>query len=72
MYQLTKAAYLCLKNRSVRHKIADACQVRESTVYYWINNDSPNLIRLDVLDVISQETGLSIDELATKELETIS
>lgn len=66
MYKLSKAAKMLLKNREMKLKVAAQCEVGPWTVYNWIKNDDPNLIRLDVLDLISAESSISVEELVTK------
>lgn len=61
--ELSKVARMALDNREVKQKIADQCKVLEGSVYYWIRTNSKNLLRMDVLTIISQETGLPIENL---------
>ena len=66
MYTLSKFAKNVLVNRELRLKIADLCCVGTWTVYNWIKNDDPSLIRLDVLDLISAESSIPVEKLILK------
>lgn len=61
--KLSKLGYLALRDRELKQKVAETMGVTENTIYRWIKIQSDNLTKAGVLEVISTETGLHIDQL---------
>lgn len=63
--KLSKAAILALRgtNQEAKKRIAERLGVVSSTVYRWINDNDDNLTKAEALKLISDETGLSEDQL---------
>lgn len=65
---LTRIAILAVKGcKGIIPKIAAAANVSDSTVYTWIQNNSDNLTKAGVTEVIRQETGLTDEQILEKE-----
>ena len=66
MLELSKVTKMVLKDRRLKKKIAAFCGVTETTVYDWLRKGSGDMLRLDILTVISEDTGIPVEELTCK------
>lgn len=57
----------CRKDGALLQKIADVTGKHFATVARWFYTNSPALIRIDILDVIKEHTGLTEDEILITE-----
>ena len=69
--RLSKLGYLALRDRGLKQKVAEVMGVTENTIYRWIKIDSDDLTKLAVLDTISKETGLTMDQLLGTKVEQL-
>lgn len=61
--KLSKLGYMVLKDADLKQKVASATGKTVNTVYYWLKTDNEKLLSMAVLDAISKETGLTIEQL---------
>jgi transposase-like protein len=61
--KLSKTGYLILKDRRIKGEVCNAIGIKENTLYYWIKIESQRLTQMGVLDVLSREGGVTIEQL---------
>jgi hypothetical protein len=68
--KLSKAAILALKgtDQEAKKRIAGKLNVQPSTIYRWIKENHENLTMAAALDVIAEETGLTIGQILEAEI----
>lgn len=63
---LTKKALQAINKPKIRLKLAVALDVTEQTIFLYIKKNSDNLTKAKALEVIKEQTGLSVDEILEK------
>lgn len=58
-------------DKGIKQKIADIAGVHPATVYLWISDNKPNsdLTKTAIIQLISEETGLTEDQILESEKE---
>jgi transcriptional regulator with XRE-family HTH domain len=57
---------MVLRDRQLKQKLATFAGVTENTIYEWLRTDSRSIFRIDLLEAISQETGIAVEDLITR------
>jgi transposase-like protein len=71
MIQISKTALLALKGMDVAEKarLAERIGVSSNTLYGWIRTQSDNFTKAGVMQILSEELGLTYDQLLDTKVE---
>lgn len=69
--QISQEVLSKINTKTTRSKLALALDVTEQSIVTYISKNHPNLTRYPALQVIQNETGLTLEQILEPKLETV-